>query len=138
MCCASLVTPATPRRPSMRMSPLLLVASLVAALAAATAQPAAAAENATWSPPLTAGSGAGVAVRGGAAQLEQRSGFRAPLQGGRAEGRPDTAVPAVQAARGLPCPPSSPRAPPPPSTSVAFAPTATGRSGSPPTTAPPC
>jgi hypothetical protein len=77
----------------MRMSLPLLVASLVAALAAATAQPAAAAENATWSPPLTAGSGAGVAVRGGAAQIDQRTAFRAPLEEGRAEGTPDTAVP---------------------------------------------
>ena len=49
--------------------------------------------NATWSPPLTAGSGVGVAVRGGAAQIDQRTAFRAPLEEGGAEGTPDTAVP---------------------------------------------
>src|SRR6478609_2409828 len=92
MCCASLVTHATPRRPVMRLLPLL-VTSLVTALVAATAQPAAAEVNPTWSPPLTTGSGAGVALEGGAAQIDQRTAFRAPIEDGAAEGAPDTAVP---------------------------------------------
>ena len=77
----------------MRMLLPLLVASLAAALAAATAQPAAADANPTWSPPLTAGSGAGVAVHGGAVKIDQRTAFRAPVEEGGAEGTPDTAVP---------------------------------------------
>jgi hypothetical protein len=42
---------------------------------------------------LTAGSGAGVAVRGGTAKIDQRTAFRAPVEDGGAEGAPDTAVP---------------------------------------------
>jgi hypothetical protein len=87
-------------------------------------------------------------VRNGAAQIDQRSAFRAPREDNAAEGTPDTAVPtglltldphrlasptnrvaATVAARA---------APRPPSTSAACAPPAPGPSGSPPTAAPPC
>ena len=71
----------------------MLLPVLVVAIVAATAQPAAAAGNPSWSPSLTAGSGAGVAVRNGAAQIDQRTAFRAPLEDNAAEGTPDTAVP---------------------------------------------
>ncbi len=75
----------------------MLLPLVVIALVAATAQPAAAAVNPSWSPPLTTGSGAGVVVQDGAARIDQRTAFRAPLHdsgsGSAAEGTPDTAVP---------------------------------------------
>ena len=68
--------------------PLLAAAVLTATLV----QPAAAADNPTWSPALSSGSGVGVAVQGGAARIDQRTAFRAPREDGAAEGTPDTAV----------------------------------------------
>ncbi len=71
----------------------MLLPLLVVAITAATAQPAAAAVNPSWNPPLTTGSGVGVAVQGGAARIDQRTAFRAPVEDNAAEGTPDTAVP---------------------------------------------
>src|SRR4051794_10323209 len=89
MCCASLVTEATSGGSNMRtLLPLLTAAVLTATLV----QPAAAADNPTWSPALNSGSGVGVAVQGGAARIDQRTAFRAPREDGAAEGTPDTAV----------------------------------------------
>ena len=68
--------------------PLLAAAVLTATLV----QPAAAADNPTWSPALSSGSGVGVAVQGGAARIDQRTAFRAPREDAAAEGTPDTAV----------------------------------------------
>ena len=69
---------------------LPLLAAVV--LTATLVQPAAATDNPTWSPPLSSGSGAGVAVQDGAARIDQRTAFRAPREDGAAEGTPDTAV----------------------------------------------
>ena len=74
------------------MRTLLPLLAAIAVLATAT-QPAAAAENPTWSPPLTSGSGVGVAVQDGVARIDKRTAFRAPREDGAAEGTPDTAVP---------------------------------------------
>src|SRR4249919_907237 len=74
------------------MRTLLPMLAAIALLATAV-QPAAAAENPTWSPPLTSGSGVGVAVQDGVARIDQRTAFRAPREDGAAEGIPDTAVP---------------------------------------------
>jgi hypothetical protein len=73
------------------MQTLLPMLAAIALLATAV-QPAAAAENPTWSPPLTSGSGVGVAVRDGVARIDQRTAFRAPREDSGAEGTPDTAV----------------------------------------------
>ena len=69
---------------------LPLLAAVV--LTATLVQPAAATDNPTWSPPLSSGSGAGVAVQDGAARIDQRTAFRAPRGDAAAEGTPDTAV----------------------------------------------
>ena len=58
--------------------PLLAAAVLTATLV----QPAAAADNPTWSPALSSGSGVGVAVQGGAARIDQRTAFRDDWRGG--------------------------------------------------------
>lgn len=68
--------------------PLLAAAVLTVTLV----QPAAATENPSWSPPLTGGTGVGVAVQGGTARIDQRTAFHAPREDGAAEGTPDTAV----------------------------------------------
>ena len=70
-----------------------LLPLLAAALLTALVQPAAAADNPTWSPPLTSGSGVGVALQDGVARpIDQRTAFRAPREDVAAEGTPDTAV----------------------------------------------
>jgi len=69
---------------------LPLLAAVV--VTATLVQPAAATDNPTWSPPLSSGSGAGVAVQDGAARIDQRTAFRAPREDAAAEGTPDTAV----------------------------------------------
>ena len=71
------------------MRTLLPMLAAIALLAAA-AQPAAAAENPTWSPPLTSGSGVGVAVQDGVARIDQRTAFRAPRRGRRGRGHAAT------------------------------------------------
>jgi hypothetical protein len=74
------------------MRTLLPLLAAIALLATAV-QPAAAAENPTWSPSLAGGSGVGVAVQDGVARIDQRTAFRAPREDNAAEGTPDTAVP---------------------------------------------
>ena len=86
--CAAPHSSQTPHPGGSNMRTLLPLLAAVVLLATAGPARGRGRERRPGAPPLSSGSGAGVAVQGGAARIDQRTAFRAPREDGAAEGTP--------------------------------------------------